>query len=100
MKTIQVANNESVAEVTVEDSPMLHKKPLPKEEFGGESETATNIKINICDTHNKDRWLEHRGYIDNRDGTISCKWCPWGTHLGGRYRVYNERIIDLKTFTG
>ena len=99
-QTIQVANSDSIQEVEIEGSPELHKQPLPKDQFDGESQTATNVRINICATHTKDTYLTPRGYVDNHDGTISCKWCPWGTHLSGRYRVHSERIIDLKDFVG
>ena len=95
-QTITVANSDSIQEVEVGSSPELHKQPLPKEEFDGESETATNVRIAICSSHTKDNWTKHEGYIDNKDGTIGCKWCPWGTFLSGRYRVHEEKIVDLK----
>lgn len=39
--------------------------------------------------------MTHKDYVDNRDGTITCKLCPWGTILDGRYRVKDGSIVDL-----
>lgn len=54
------------------------------------------VSINICSTHDKKNWIEHVGYINNHDGTIRCKYCPWGSKLPGYYRVIDERIVDLR----
>lgn len=62
----------------------------------GERHHATPIKLPICETHGSDNWASHRGYIDNKDGTISCKFCPWGTRIPGWYRVVDEHIVDLR----
>lgn len=53
------------------------------------------IPVKICGTHGK-KWMKHTGYIDNH-GTITCKWCPWGTTTPGYLKVLNERIIDLRS---
>lgn len=63
----------------------------------GEKILNTPKAIALCSTHTRDNWQSHYGYIDNHDGTISCKFCPWGTSLGGRYRLVGERILDLMT---
>lgn len=63
---------------------------------GGQIERHKPVEIPICGTHNKDNWTKHIGYIDNLDGTISCKYCPWGARLPGYMRVYQERIVDLR----
>lgn len=68
-------------------------------EFWGEGQrySSTPRPVRICDTHAKNNWMSHIGYIDNHDGTITCKWCPWGTIVAGYLKVVNERIIDLRS---
>lgn len=63
---------------------------------GAIKESVRPIPISICGTHKKDNWMEHNGYVDNHDGTISCKFCPWGCYLAGFLRVKDERILDLR----
>ena len=52
--------------------------------------------IPICETHGKKNWIDHVGYIDNHDGTASCKHCGWGFRVPGYMRVYNEKVCDLR----
>lgn len=66
--------------------------------WDGEKILATNTSVPICLDHTKDSWAMHEGYIDNKDGTISCKFCPWGALLPGYMRVLDGKIIDLRTF--
>jgi len=79
------------------------KRPaaLPKsnDEFwdGAQKETHSPVKIDICSTHTKDNWMEHKGYTANPDGTISCDFCPWGSMIAGYYRVKDGIVIDLRT---
>lgn len=47
----------------------------------------------ICTHHNKRDWLSGE-YIDNRDGTITCRSCPWGTNLPGGYRVEKGKVLN------
>lgn len=55
--------------------------------------------LHICAVHNKDEW--QRGeYVDNHDGTVSCKFCPWGTALPGYMRLIDGKLIDLRSPTG
>jgi hypothetical protein len=65
---------------------------------GGEQYSHSPIKVDICATHTKENWEEHVGYLDNHDGTVSCKWCGWGTRLAGYQRVFGEKIVDLRGF--
>lgn len=55
------------------------------------------INLNICPSHTKDTWMTHKGYKDNRDGTISCIYCGWGTRLPGYIRLINGVPVDLRT---
>jgi len=66
---------------------------------GAEKYTSSPRSIKICSDHTKETWMKHTGYIDNKDGTISCKYCPWGARISGRYRVLDECIVDLKDFS-
>lgn len=67
---------------------------------GGEKYLNHPTNIQICSTHGRDNWMDHKGYIDNRDGTFSCKWCPWGARLPGYLRIHEERIVDLRSVAG
>lgn len=53
-------------------------------------------KIKICSTHAKDNWQKHTQYIDNLDGTISCKLCPFGAKVPGYMKVVEGQIVDLR----
>ena len=68
-------------------------------EFWGEGQRYSHkpVPLRICKTHGKN-WMKHVGYIDNH-GTISCKWCSWGTTTPGYLRVVDGRIIDLRSIT-
>ena len=70
---------------------------LPDEEFEGYKSSFKARPIKICKTHSK--WMVHTGYIDNHDGTISCKFCPWGARTAGYMKVKDGRIIDLRSVT-
>jgi len=63
---------------------------------GAEKYTSSPVSIRICDDHTKTTWMNHEGYIDNHDGTISCQLCPWGARIGGRYRILEGKVVDLK----
>jgi len=71
------------------------------EEFWGDAEkhTSVNRPIEICETHTKDNWSQHNGYIDNHNGTITCKFCPWGTFLPGYMKVIEGRVKDFRLIT-
>jgi hypothetical protein len=69
-----------------------------KEYYGEDAESylSSSKPIAICGTHSKDNWMEHKGYIDNHDGTASCKFCGWGFRVPGYMRIYNEKVFDLR----
>lgn len=71
---------------------------LPNSEdpfWEGEKYLYHGSRVHICPTHGRTNWMNHKGYIDNRDGTISCQYCPWGAKIDGRYRVKDGEIVDL-----
>jgi hypothetical protein len=70
-----------------------------KEYWGEEAETyiSHSQPISICKTHGKNNWTMHVGYIDNRDGTASCKFCGWGFRIPGYMRILNGKVFDLRT---
>lgn len=78
-------------------------KSLPNDdsEFweGAESYKEERKEIPFCLTHTKDNWLDHVGYRQEADGSVTCKFCPWGTRMPGYYRVQNGRVIDLRTIS-
>lgn len=78
-------------------SKKIQSLPKSDEEYWDGAETSLNTpkQIGLCETHFKDFTL-HTGYIDNHDGTISCKFCPWGTRLPGYMRVLDGRIVDFR----
>lgn len=71
--------------------------PKTNDEYwdGAETQLNTPKKIGICDSHFK-KFEKHDGYVDNHDGTISCKFCPWGCRLPGYMRLYNGKVVDLR----
>jgi len=71
--------------------------PNSKDDFWEGAETSLNTpkRIGLCDSHFK-KWHKHNGYKDNLDGTISCKFCPWGAILPGYMRVLDGKIVDLR----
>ena len=79
----------------------LNDLPKSDEEIweGGEQYKHTPVRVDICATHTKENYLEHRGYLDGHDGTATCKWCGWGTRLAGYQRVFSEKIVDLRGAT-
>jgi hypothetical protein len=83
-------------------SKKISNLPPNEDEYWEEAQTYQfkPRPIEICTTHTRENWKSHKGYIDNHDGTINCKFCPWGTKLAGYYRVHEERIIDLRGVEG
>lgn len=76
----------------------LPNLPSSSDSFWNDAETQFTRPVNIpiCDTHKKENWMKHEGYIDNKDGTVSCQICPWGARINtGRYRVLEGKIVDL-----
>jgi len=51
--------------------------------------------VRICASHTRED-LSHKDFIDNHDGTVSCKYCPFGAILPGYMRVHEGRIVDLR----
>lgn len=82
---------------TDQKSKLADFPPSDDLEFWGEGQRHRHqvIPIPICKGHNGKKWLEMTGYIDNHDGTIFCKWCPWGTQMPGYIKCVDGRIIDL-----
>ena len=83
---------------------MTEKKPkklndLPKSDdiefWEGETYISKPVRIEICKTHGKN-WQDHIGYIDNHDGTASCKYCSWGFRIPGYMRIHEGKICDLR----
>lgn len=66
------------------------------EEVEDKGVISTLKDISICESHSKDNWMNGT-YIDNHDGSVSCKFCPWGTRMAGYMRCINEKIIDLRS---
>jgi hypothetical protein len=66
--------------------------PTSNGKFWVDAETQHHkaVKIKICKKHS---------FIDNKDGTISCKFCPYGTRLPGYMRLYEGKIVDLRSFS-
>jgi len=75
---------------------MKEIKPLPPsdDEMWGEKVPMDIKDLKICGIHTKRDWKKGE-YIDNKDGTISCK-CGWGTPLAGYYRLVEGKVIDLR----
>lgn len=46
----------------------------------------------ICTIHNKRDWISGE-YVDNKDGSVSCANCSWGTNLPGGFRIANGKIV-------
>ena len=79
---------------------MKTPSPLPQsndEFWDGDKLSCTPVQIPICQTHTKETWMTHKGYRDNRDGTVGCIFCSWGTFLPGYMRMINGVIVDLRT---
>lgn len=75
----------------------LPKLPESSSDYWDDSETYLNTpkSIGICASHFK-KWHKHDGYMDNHDGTVSCRFCPWGTRLPGYMRCLDGKIVDLR----
>lgn len=78
--------------------------PLPdsqNEFWDGEKHLSKQgLKLfTVCPTHTKDNWTTHDGYIDNKDGSISCKYCGWGSQIPGYMRVLNGKVVDLRSLS-
>jgi hypothetical protein len=67
---------------------------------GAEKQKHPAVRLPICETHTKDNWTTHQGYIDNRDGTFSCRFCGWGGRLPGYLRIWEGKIVDLRSVEG
>jgi hypothetical protein len=69
-----------------------------KEYWGEDAESylSSGKPVLICPTHSKDNWTDHKGYIDNHDGTASCKYCGWGFRVPGYMRILDEKVFDLR----
>jgi len=74
------------------------QKELPKEEFEGEAYTSELKPVGICPTHDRRDLTKHTGYVDNKDGTVTCMYCPFGARLDGFMRVIDGKIVDLRTY--
>ena len=73
---------------------------LPKSDdpyWEGEKYIGKPKKMPMCETHSRKNWHTHKGYIDNRDGTASCKYCGWGFRIPGYMRVHEGKVCDLRT---
>ena len=67
------------------------------EYWEGEKYSGLPVKIPICRTHGKKNWMKHDGYIDNKDGTASCKYCGWGFRIPGYMRILDGKVFDLRS---
>lgn len=68
--------------------------------WDGEGNDLTQrVPLHICSTHTKDTWMQGN-FIDNHDGTVTCKFCPQGYQLPGYMRCLEGRIVDLRTLNG
>ena len=80
---------------------MKNLKDLPKSDsdfWEEEAEKYFNkpVQVKLCETHRKNNWMEHMGYKDNHDGTISCQYCGWGCNLPGYLRIHEGKVFDLR----
>lgn len=74
----------------------LNDLPPSEDKFWeGQKYSHKPIPVKVCGTHGK-KWMTHTGYIDNH-GTITCKWCGWGTNIPGYLKVIEGRIVDLRS---
>lgn len=70
--------------------------PNSDNEFWDGEKLIHNPKsVYVCSTHSKSNYMTHTGYINRHDGTVMCKFCPWGAILSGNLRVENGRLIDV-----
>lgn len=74
-------------------------KPIDKDVYeGGEAYTSDKRPVHICKTHDRRNLLNHEGYIDNKDGTVSCMYCPFGAKLDGFLKVIDGKLVDLRNY--
>lgn len=66
-----------------------------KEFWEGEVIKLTPKAVDICPTHSRKNYLTHNGYVDKHDGTVMCKFCPWGGLLTGNLRVIDGRLKTI-----
>jgi len=78
---------------------MKKPKDLPNSEdqyWDGEKYTGHRVAMAICDTHGRENWMDHKGYVDNHDGTAMCKYCGWGFRIPGYLRIHEGKVYDLR----
>ena len=63
--------------------------------WDGEKIRSVPQSIDICVTHSRDNYMDHKGYVNRHDGTVGCIYCPWGALLPGHLRVENGRLINI-----
>lgn len=80
--------------------------PLPQskdESFwdDGYREYSRGVQVSkTCNLHRKGSDFLKGWYIDNKDGTVSCKYCSFGAILPAYMIVLNEKIVDLRAYKG
>ena len=62
--------------------------------WDGEKHMSNPVNFHVCFTHKE--WMTHEGYIDNKDGTVSCVYCNWGFILPGYMRILDGKVFDLR----
>lgn len=79
----------------------LEELPVSSDGFWEKAETyhLKPKKVAVCATHGRRNWVEHKGYIDNHDSTVSCKYCGWGCALPGYMKLIGDRVVDLRSGT-
>lgn len=77
----------------------LQNLPQSNDEYWEDAEKYSGmpVKVGLCGTHDKDNWMRHVGYKDNKDGTASCVKCPWGFTIPGYMRVHEGKVFDLRS---
>lgn len=79
-------------------SARLPDLPTSDDEYweGAVTSRHTPKSVKLCPDHGRKTWDKHDGYIDNKDGTISCMYCPWGSPIPGYMKIMNGKVIDLR----
>lgn len=74
----------------------IQNLPSSSDEYweGAEINHFKPVPIRICETHTRERYMEGK-YSLNRDGTVSCQYCPWGARLNPKQRLVEGKIVDL-----
>ena len=77
----------------------LEELPKSENEFWEHAEKYVSKAkpLPSCETHKQENWKDHVGYMDNHDGTSSCKYCSWGFIVPGYMRIHEGRVFDLRT---